>query len=168
MKLIASAALVLLASSTAMAQPEGGGAKTIGGDLAIVLPVGDYADVVDFAIGPLLRIEAPVGPGFVTGRAGFLWHATDFDGVTLLMFPIYGGYRYPIGTSGAYVAGELGLTIAYADSDLGDSNTETELGMTLGGGIRKGALDFRAALFLPDVGDLTGLMASVGYNFSSF
>jgi len=40
--------------------------------------------------------------------------------------------------------------------------------MTLGGGLRKGQLDLRAGLFLPDVGDAVGIMGSVGYDFSSF
>lgn len=165
MKLIAFV-FVLLASSTAIAQPRGGG-NTFGGDLAIVLPLDDYGDFADFGIGPLLRIEVPAGPGYFTGRTGFLWHATDAEDFTFLIFPIYAGYRYPVGGSGGYLAGELGLSILYADSDFG-SDSETELGMTLGGGLRKGAFDIRGALFLPDVGDALGLMFSVGYDFSTF
>ncbi len=45
------------------------------------------------------------------------------------------------------------------------SESDTNLGMTLGAGYRKGKLDLRANLFFPDVGELgdaLGLMATVG------
>lgn len=169
MKLIASA-LVLLASSTstAIAQPTAG--NTIGADVAFVLPVDDaYRNTADFGVGPLARVEVPFGPGYYTGRAGFLWHKAAIDDVSFLIFPIYGGYRYPVGTSGAYAAGEAGLSILYADTPAG-SETDTRVGMTLGGGFRKGSFDVRAAVFLPDVDldEAMGIIASVGFDFATF
>jgi len=170
-----SLALTALVTSAhaqpAPAAPDAPGAKTLGVDGMVVLPVGDYADVATLAIGPMLRLEIPVGPGWVTGRFGALFHLTEIEDTTLLFFPIYGGFRYPIGGGSAYVAGELGVTVGYlrADTPLGSgSDTDTELGMMLGGGLRKGQLDLRAGLFLPDLDDAIGLFGSVGYDFASF
>ena len=174
MKYFACSLVLVAAASTAQAQPapEAGG-NLIGIDFTVVLPVGDYGDGSTLALGPLGRVEFPVGPGYVTGRFGVLYHIVNdtLDGTTLLFLPVYGGYRYPLGSGQAYLAGELGITFAYArfSSELGSgSETESELGMTLGGGLRKGQLDLRAGLFLPDVGDAVGIMGSVGYDFSSF
>ena len=146
-------------------------ANTIGVDGMVVLPVGDYGDVASLALGPVLRVEIPAGPGFVTGRFGALFHLTEIDDTTLIFFPIYGGFRYPVGTGSFYVAGELGITVGYlrADTPLGSgSDTDTELGMSLSGGLRKGQLDLRAGLFLPDIDDAVALFGSVGYDFASF
>lgn len=153
---------------TASAPPK----KTVGADAMAVLPVGDYADVVDAGIGLLARLEIPAGPGFVTGRIGVIFHAVkpEID-ASLTFIPIYGGYRYPIGTGGVYVAGELGLTLAYAsvDTQFGTmSDSDTEIGLALMGGWRSGALDLRAGLFTPDADDAVGLVASAGYDFAAF
>jgi hypothetical protein len=161
----------LAVPSTALAQGDGGNGATVGFDAAVVLPLGDYADYADLALGPLFRIEVPVMSKIkITGRTGLLYHLVDGDDVTVIFFPIYGGVRYSFGEGhvGPYVAGELGITFGYFA--IGDeSDTESELGLTLGGGFRKGALDFRGSLFIPslDNGDV-GLMGSVGYDFASF
>jgi hypothetical protein len=151
--------------------------RTIGVDAAVVLPLGDYGNVASLAVGALARVEVPIANKLaITGRVGALYHITtdEFDG-TLLFFPIYGGARYTVGTGpdGPYVAGELGITIGYASADTGlgtVSDTDSELGMTLGAGFRKGALDVRGALFIPDLSeaDDPGIMGSVGYDFSTF
>lgn len=169
-----SFALTCALVTTAHAQPAPApvaSANTIGIDGMVVIPVGDYADVASLAIGALGRVEIPAGPGFVTGRIGALFHMTELDDTTLLFFPIYGGFRYPLGSGSAYLAGELGITVGYArvSTPLGDgSDTDTELGMTLGGGLRKGQLDLRAGLFLPDLDDAVGVFGSVGYDFATF
>jgi hypothetical protein len=145
--------------------------NSVGVDGAVVLPLGDYAQGVNFAAGALVRIEIPVGTGFVTGRAGALFHAVKDDVGNLTFIPLYGGYRLPIGTNGLYVAGELGITIGYASVDTGfgtASDSDSKLGITLGAGMKAGALDLRGSLFLPDVDNLMGLMGTVGYDFAAF
>lgn len=146
--------------------------KTLGVDAMAVMPVGDYGDAANLGIGILGRVEIPVGSGFVTGRGGIIFHSmkTDAD-ASLMMIPLYGGYRQPIGTSGAYVAGELGLTLGYAsvDTPYGHmSDSDAEIGISLMGGLRRGALDLRAGLFAPDTDDLLAFVASAGYDFAAF
>jgi len=151
--------------------------RTIGVDAAVVLPLGDYGDIATLAVGALARVEVPIANKLaITGRVGALYHLTkeEFDG-TLLFFPIYGGAKYNLGAGpdGLYLAGELGITIGYASADTGfgtASDTDSELGMTLGAGFRKGALDVRGALFIPDLSeaDDPGIMGSVGFDFSTF
>ena len=159
----------VLAEEVALEAPQ----KLLGVDAAVVVPMGDYGDVATLAGGAMVRLEFPVGRGYVYGRAGVLVHMLedDFDG-SLTFVPIYGGYRYPIDTSsGLYVAGELGITLGYleADTQFGSaSDSDSELGMMLSAGMRRGKLDVRGGLFLPDTDDLMGLMASLGYDFASF
>jgi hypothetical protein len=160
------------ATSAAQAQPAAESrAGIIGVDAMIVLPVGDYGDGTELALGPIGRAEFPAGPGYITGRFGVLYHLTEVDDTTLLFLPLYGGFRYPIGGGQAYVAGEIGITIGYlrADTPLGSgSDTDTELGMSLSAGLRKGQLDLRGGLFLPDLDDLVAIFGSVGFDFASF
>lgn len=150
--------------------------RTVGVDAAVVLPLGDYGDVATLALGPLARAEFPVAPRLaITARAGVLYHLTksDYDG-SLWFIPIYGGARYSLGAGpdGPYLAGELGITIAYARADTGfgtASDSDSKLGGSFGAGLRRGALDFRAALFIPDLGhvDDPGIMGSVGFDFAT-
>jgi len=146
--------------------------KTIGVDAMAVMPVGDYGDAANVGIGALGRLEVPVGSGFVTGRAGVIFHSMNTNAdASLTLIPLFGGYRQPIGTSGAYLAGELGLTLAYAsvDTPFGSmSDSDSEVGFSLMGGYRRGALDFRAGLFAPDMDDLLAFVASAGYDFAAF
>ncbi len=171
----AAATLLLLATTTSAFADEAIATqatlrpKTLGVDAMAVMPVGDYGDAVTAGLGVLGRIEVPAGPGFVTGRAGVIFHAmeSNVDG-SLTLIPLYGGYRYPFGNSGAYVAGELGLTIGYAsvDTPLGQmSDSDSEVGLA---GLRRGALDLRAGLFAPDTDDLLAFVASAGYDFAAF
>jgi len=148
--------------------------KTLGIDAIAVLPVGDYADVATFGIGASARLEVPVGTGFVTGRLGAIFHQINdhgglADAASLTLIPAYVGYRYPIGS--LYVAGEAGITFAYGsvDTPYGTmSDTDSELGLALMAGMRRGALDVRAGLFAPDADDAIGVLASAGYDFASF
>jgi len=175
---IAAATLVLLATSTPALADEALGvrattpAKTIGVDAMAVMPVGDYGDVANLGMGVLGRLEVPAGTGFVTGRAGVIFHVMKPDvDASLTLIPIYAGYRQPFGTGGAYVAGELGLTIGYAtiDTPFGSmSDSDSEIGFSLMAGLRRGALDLRAGLFAPDLDDALGLVASAGYDFAAF
>lgn len=148
--------------------------RTLGIDGAVVMPFGNYADAAGVGAGAFGRLEFPVSTGgFVTARIGLIAHQVDATmGGSLMFVPIYGGYRQPLGPGGAYLAGELGITFGYASVNTGQfgrvSDTDSELGITLMAGLRKGALDFRAGLFAPDIDDVHGFMASLGYNFSAF
>jgi hypothetical protein len=136
-----------------------------------VLPVGDYGRVAKLGIGALGRIERAAGSGFVAGRIGVIFHAINEVDAQLTLVPLYAGYRFPVGAGGGYVAGELGLTLIFgtADTAFGRmSVSDTKLGFTLGGGLRRGALDLRAGLFAPDADNAVGLMASAGYDFAAF
>ena len=122
-------------------------------------------------VGVLGRLELPAGPGFVTGRLGAIFHAVHNADASLSLIPIYGGYRMPLGTGGGYLAGELGVTVAIGsvDTSFGRmSALDSKLGLTLGGGWRRGPLDLRAGLFAPDIDHAVGFMASAGYDFAAF
>jgi hypothetical protein len=146
--------------------------NTIGVDGIGVLPIGDYAHAATLGIGALGRLEIPAGPGFATVRAGVVGHAGTPDNVALTLVPIYAGFRVPVGTGGAYLAGELGITVAFgsvvAVNGTMVTASDSKLGLTFAGGVRRGALDFRAGLFAPDIGNAIGLMASAGIDFVSF
>lgn len=144
--------------------------NTLGIDAIAVVPVGDYANVSDLGVGAGVRLELRAGSGFVTGRLGALFHTGDFTG-SLTLVPAYAGYRHPIGTGGAYIAGELGITFAWASvqTQFGEASaSDSELGMLLSAGLRRGALDLRAGLFAPDLDDAIGLIGTAGYDFAAF
>lgn len=147
---------------------------TLGADAIAVLPVGDYGRVATFGVGALGRIELPVGQGFATGRAGVVFHQSDAlagEDASLLLVPVYAGYRYPLTPNGVYAAVELGITLAYVtvDTPFGRmSDSDSEIGLTLSAGIRRGALDLRAGLFAPDLDDAVGIMGSAGLDFAAF
>jgi hypothetical protein len=146
--------------------------STIGVDGIGVLPIGDYAHAATLGVGALGRVEIPAGPGFATGRVGVIVHAGTPDNLQLTLVPIYAGFRVPFGTAGGYIAGELGVTVAFGSVAAVNGTmvtaSDSKLGLTFGGGVRRGALDFRAGLFAPDIGNAIGLMASAGYDFASF
>jgi hypothetical protein len=173
MRALMIAASLFALSATAYADPLTVSARrenTIGVDGAFVLPVGDYANVATVGVGALGRFEAPAGPGFVTGRLGVIAHAMRVN-ADLTLIPIFAGYRVPVADGGFYVAGELGLSIEIGtvETSFGRmSANDTKLGLTLGGGLKRGALDFRAGLFSPDVSQVIALMATVGYDFAAF
>lgn len=145
--------------------------NTLGVDALAVLPVGDYGRAVDLGVGAGVRLEVPAGRGFVTGRIGALFHSIDYGDATLTLVPVYAGYRYPLGTGSAYIAGELGITFAWAtvDTPYGQmSASDSELGALVSAGARLGPFDIRAGLFTPDLDDAIGIIGSAGYDFAAF
>jgi hypothetical protein len=176
MKTILAFALLTFTSTTAFADEAllatAPPAKTLGVDAMAVVPVGNYANAANLGIGALGRLEVPAGPGYVTGRTGVIFHAMKSSvDASLTLVPIYAGYRYPLGAGGGYLAGELGVTIAFGsvETQFGSmSASDSEIGATLMAGLRRGALDFRAGLFTPDLDDAVGLLASAGYDFAAF
>lgn len=170
-------ASLVAAPAVAAAQGEPAAPRTVAVDGAVVLPLGDYADVADLAFGPMVRVEVPLRPQLaITGRAGALYHVLNGDADGSLWFiPIYGGVRYALGADGdgLYLAGELGITIAHASVDTGfgtASDSDSKLGGALTVGFRRGAIDLRGGLFVPDLGhaDDAGLMGSAGFTFARF
>ena len=154
--------------------------KTIGIDGGIALPTGDWGDAVGFGVGALARFEMPINAKMVfTARAGYIQHMEKEGGggdSTTAEIPLFGGIRYAFSQSGAtaiYGAAELGLVNYRVSIDVdGDSmsNSDTNLGMTLGGGYRAGKLDVRGGLYFPDVDhadDAMGVIATVGYDISA-
>jgi hypothetical protein len=173
-KLVVVGFVVALSSPALAEEPALEAPKSVlGVDAAVVVPLGDYGKVATLAGGAMARAEFPVGRGYVFGRAGVLMHMLEdgFEG-SMTFVPIYGGYRYPIDLdSGLYVAGEVGVTLGFfeADTQFGTaSDSDSELGVMLSAGMRRGKLDLRGGLFLPDTDDLMGLMASLGYDFATF
>jgi hypothetical protein len=162
---------VTIAATPAFADAQ----KTLGIDGAFALPVGDYGEVATLAGGALVRLEVPLpSGGFITGRGGVLLHAVNRDlGMTsLTLVPIYAGYRHPFGN--LYVAGELGLTIGFvtaeANTPFGNasgSDSDTDVGLTVGVGYRSGKLDLRGSLFSPNAEDVA-LLATAGFDFAVF
>jgi len=146
--------------------------NTLGVDALAVLPVGDYGRAVSLGVGAGIRLEVPTGRGFITGRIGAVFHALDNDygNDRLTLVPLYAGYRMPLsGTT--YVAGELGITFAWAtvDTPYGEASaSDSELGALLSLGARLGALDLRGGLFTPDLDDAVGIIGTAGYDFAAF
>jgi hypothetical protein len=170
----------LLISSSAFADD-----KTIGIDGGVAVPTGDWGDAVGFGIGALARFEMPLKDKLVfTARAGYIQHMekegnSELGGdssSTTSEIPLFGGIRYAFSqqaTSAIYGAAELGFVNYRVSVDIGDdsmSNSDTNLGMTLGAGYRTGKLDIRGGLYFPDVdnaGDAMAVMATVGYDIST-
>ena len=161
--------------------------KTIGLDGGVAVPTGDWADGVGFGIGALARFETPLREKIVlTARAGYIQHMEkeagggEFGGgdskSTSSQIPFFGGIRYAFkqeATSAIYGAAELGFVMYRVSLDVGGesmSDSDTNLGMTLGAGYRTGKLDIRGGLLFPDVGeagDAMAVMATVGYDLTS-
>jgi Outer membrane protein beta-barrel domain len=159
----------LLLSTAALADT-----KTIGIDGGIAVPTGDWGDAVGFGIGALARFEMPIKDKlFFAARAGYIQHLEKEDSnTTVSEIPLFAGVRYMF-TPTIYGVGELGFVNYRFSVDVGGesmSDSETNLGMTLGAGYRSGKLDIRGGLFFPDVDkadDAMAVMATVGYDISS-
>jgi hypothetical protein len=160
----------------------------VGVDGALVLPMGDWADVAGLGFGALGRFEYALDPQLsATGRVGYLVHLEKNDTYKTSELPILAGLRYGLseGPDGLYLAGEAGLVnftfrrpvasavFGGAVSSDGEKKSDSELkfGVTAGAGIRSGNIDGRAGVFVVSVGDFEetlGIMATVGYNFANF
>ena len=146
-------------------------ARTLGVDAVAALPIGDYADVASVAAGAMLKAAIPAGPVVATVRTGALLHAMKVDGASLIYVPIWTGARLPVGGAGLFVAAELGVTIAHASVDTGfgdGSDTKTELGASVGVGVRRGGVTLVGGVLMPDLGDTAALGASAGFDFATF
>lgn len=150
---------IALSPSQAQAQ-EGFG---VGGQL--VLPIGDWGDVVDLGIAPTVEYAYPLGPKMaLLASVSFNYFLTDFDGVTFMAIPLLVGAKYNVAPR-IHVIGQVGLDILYASIDGFDSDTETELSVNLGAGYELGNLDLRASLWFPDLSETGDLALTVGAVF---
>ena len=152
---------------------------TIGADLAFVLPLSDYSDAADFALGGLGRFEYAVNDMIsATARVGYIWNSAKTDGVSIGMIPVMVGGTYKVGTSGLSAYGELGLTNIRVSVDVGGvsaSDSKTKFAIGAGVGYQMDKIKARAGFWMPgslDNGNggsttLFGLMASVGYDFAT-
>jgi hypothetical protein len=160
--------------------------KTIGIDGGVAVPTGDWSDAVGFGIGALARFEMPIKDKITfTARAGYIQHLEKEGGGDMFggeskssaaEIPFFGGLRYAFkqeATTAIYGAAELGFVMYRVSVDIGgmeSSDSDTNLGMSLGAGYRTGKLDLRGALWFPDVGeagDAMAVMATVGYDITS-
>jgi len=159
------------AGDPAMAPAPSGKTKVIGADAVFVLPIGDYGDVANAALGAMGRFEFGLNPALaITARAGLLYNlAKDLGGETptILMIPVQAGVKYNIGASGLFAQGEVGFT--HTRLSIGDvSDSSTKLSFEAGAGFQKGKLNARAGFwYIADDTALMGIMASVGYDFAA-
>lgn len=177
--------LVAVASGDAVADPSSPPlAKTIGIDGGIALPTGTWSDGVGFGIGSLARFELGLAPAVtLSARAGYIQHLSKDQMIagggtasaSAGEIPFFAGARYAFtqGANQIYAAAELGLVVALASVDyngMSMSNSQTNVGMTVGGGYRAGRVDVRGGLFFPDLGhagDAIAVMATVGFDIAS-
>ncbi len=155
----------------------GKGVSTIGADLAFVLPLGDYADGADFALGAFGRFEFGVSNELdVTVRVGYLWHKTDMDGLSLSIIPVLigGSYKFGGGMFGYAEVGFSNLRVSIDSGGFTGSNSDTYMSLGAGGGYAAGKLKVRGGLFMParetnngTTTTLYGVLASVGFDFAT-
>jgi hypothetical protein len=176
------ASALLIWSGSAMAE-----GMIVGVDGALVLPMGDWADVAGLGFGALGRFEYALDPQLsATGRVGYLVHLEKNDTYKTSELPLLAGLRYGLseGPDGLYLAGEAGLVnftfrrpvapaVFGTSVSEGEKKSDSELkfGLTAGAGYRSGNIDGRAGVFVVSVGDFEetlGIMATVGYNFANF
>lgn len=146
----------------------------LGAEASVVIPVGDYANAADIALGGNVRFAFDVHPNVgLTLRTGYLHHIGTPSGSTLGFIPImFGGeYRFFADGPTPFVLAEIGVTIGFATVNTGfgsASDSDSELGLAIGGGYRFGPVDVRAMLYAPDADDLVGFQIAVGGDFVAF
>jgi hypothetical protein len=153
----------------------------LGADAELAVPLGKLSDGANPGLGALLRFEYTLLPKLnLTARLGYIHFFGKDTGVGSASYrtiPILAGAKYDL-TDTIYAAAELGLFNNgwSVDVDFGPaaggkrtiSDHETDLGLTIGAGMRFGEIDGRAGLQILDLGEAGNTMAlglSVGYNF---
>jgi len=141
---------------------------------SVAVPVGDAADYVDPGFGALFMYSRLMNPQLaVTGRTGVLFQTGGE--VDILHIPALAGVEYalaPRAAAHAYLAAELGLVYLHGSVDTGFgrvSDSEIEVGASLGAGYRFGGLDVRGQMYIPsmdEVDDTLHLMVTAGWTFS--
>jgi hypothetical protein len=188
MKKLLIVALIAISTSTAgtaWAQDPGAAGPTkrmrLGVDALIGLPLGDFGDLAEFAVGALVAFDFALMPQLtITGRTGYIYYIINEDlgdGFSFGTIPLWGGVKYyfaPPSDMRWFAAAELGLSINRASVEIGGiegSDSETDIGTTIGGGFEIGGFSLRAQLAIIDIGEAgDSLMIAVtaGYYFLSF
>ena len=166
------------------ASPASAAGMSLGADGAFAVPLSTWGDVSSVGIGALLRFEVDLTENFtVTGRIGFIFHFDKQQATTATNtseLPILGGVKYYIlgESNGFYAAAEVGLVNIWGYTSgqvegvlIEGSDSELNLGLTLGVGYTHEAIDARVCLIFPDIGELDdaiGILLTVGYDFVSF
>ncbi len=157
-----------------LATPAVSQASTLGADLGLNIPLGDFGDATGIGFGGLLRFEYPVIEKLnLTARTGFIFSTSksynfgmgDVD-IAVHVFPIWAGAKYFV-WEGAYAGAELGLNMFIPGGDA-QGDTEAKFGLNFGGGYLWNQIDFRLGFHIYSLGDADksfAMMLSVGYNF---
>jgi hypothetical protein len=130
------------------------------------LPLGDFGEVLTFAVGVLGTVDYGVNPQLeLTGRLGLIYFVpdSDIDGLTFYDIPVWGGGRYFIDPSGqgVYLHGELGLNMYKSEIEQGGqsfSNSETEIGVNLLAGLKAGKLLVEGGLYVGSIDESSDSM----------
>jgi hypothetical protein len=149
----------------------------VGIDLALSLPLGDYADGNDLGVGGWLRFAHAVTPELdITLRAGYLWHKTESDSLGLSMIPVLAGAVYKFG-GGTFAYGEVGINlirVTFYSMGLSATDGEFYFSFGAGGGYAVGKLQARLGFWMPGRPNdtsgqhvLYGVLGSVGVDFSA-
>ncbi len=143
---------------------------------SVALPVGDAADVLDTGFGVLFQYARLIQPQLaITGRSGLLYQSGGAGEVTLLHVPALAGVEYslaPRHVAHAYLSAELGLVYLHGSVDTGFgrvSDSEVELGASVGAGYRFGGMDVRGQIYIPsmdEIDDTLHLMVTAGWTLS--
>ncbi len=168
---IALAAATLLSSATSTHAQGIAEQLKYGVDATLHLPVGDASDTAGLGLGALFRAEYPWKDRLtLTGRAGYVRHLEN-NGATWSWVPVLAGVKYALSSS-CHLVGELGfvhLSVSVDTARFGSvSDSDLNLGLTMGGGCQVGAVDLRGGLHILDLGhadDSMTLGVSVGFNF---
>lgn len=173
--LLLSTAVAAAVAAPAVAHADAPVGNILGVDAFLAIPIGDYGDRSDAALGALVRAEFAVTPKLsLTGRLGFIFDIGEADGFDSSYIPIYGGIKSTLsggGTNRLFAFGELGATIIRATVEIGGedfSDSETKVGLTGGIGYQSGKAQLRAGLWFPSLGDADdaiALIVNVGYDF---
>jgi hypothetical protein len=166
--------LGLSLATPALAQSKG----TVGADLGLNIPLGNFGDATSIGFAGLLHGEYTIMPQLnLTGRTGFIFSLSksytiptmgSMD-VAIHVFPIWVGAKYFVWQK-AYAAAELGMNMLIPGGDA-SGDAKAKFGLNFGGGYEWNQFDFRLGFHLYDLGhagDSFAMMFSAGYNFFSF
>lgn len=158
------AALVAVLLCPALVQA--GNTLTIEPQVALGIPMDDWADGAGLGLGGLVKVEFAVldtiGVGF---RAGYIHHLEKND-ITWGEIPLIvsGKYKTPFGLFGEL---GLGMFVHRVDTSVGD-DSKTKFGFTIGVGFELLDFSIAANFWAPKADDLDkvfGLLFTVGYRF---
>lgn len=110
---------------------------SVGGDIGLALPVGDFSDAAGLGFGIDAKAIFPLNPDIAIGASlGYYTWAEKVDGFGYSNIPITGTFMYFLspGPTRFYIGGDLSINMLTATVDLGGffggsvSSTDTYLG----------------------------------------